>query len=65
MVGGLGTFQGLLINQAFGFSVSVSQLLSMPLGWMQVLLYMSTAWLAHRFKQVRNLGTLVDELRSS
>jgi hypothetical protein len=53
VVGGLGTFQGLLINQAFGFSVSDAQLLQMPLGNFQVLLYMSSAWLAHRYMQVR------------
>ncbi|RSH95742.1 hypothetical protein EHS25_000834 [Saitozyma podzolica] len=51
VVGGLGTFQGLLINQAFGFSVSDAQLLQMPLGNFQVLLYMSSAWLAHRYMQ--------------
>jgi hypothetical protein len=52
VVGGLATFQGLLINQAFGFSVADSQLLQMPLGNFQMILYMSSAYLAHRYRQV-------------
>jgi hypothetical protein len=52
VVGGLNTFQGLLINKAFGFDVSDSQLLQMPLGNFQVMLYMFSAFLAHRFKNV-------------
>ena len=39
VVGGLNTFNSLLINKAFGFSVSVSQLLGMPLAAFQGILY--------------------------
>ncbi len=39
VVGGLNTFNSLLINKAFGFSVSVSQLLGLPLAVFQGMLY--------------------------
>lgn len=39
VVGGVNTFNSLLINQAFGFSTSQSQLLSLPLNVFQVILY--------------------------
>lgn len=39
VVGGLNTFNNLLITKAFGFSVSEAQLLGMPLAAFQVLLY--------------------------
>jgi hypothetical protein len=62
VVGGLGTFQGLLINKAFGFNVGDSQLLQMPLGNFQVILYMSSAFFAHRSRQASHIfleGALV------
>jgi hypothetical protein len=37
--GGIGTFNNLLINKAFGFSVSESQLLGIPLAAFQAVLY--------------------------
>lgn len=39
VVGGINTFNALLINQAFQFPVTTSQLLSIPLGAMVVLTY--------------------------
>lgn len=67
VVGGLNTFNSLLINQAFGFSVGQSQLLGMPLAAFQGCLYLligyvdsdiarrteltSTSWLQTRTKQ--------------
>lgn len=39
VVGGVNSFNSLLINKAFGFSVSVSQLVSMPLAAFQIILY--------------------------
>lgn len=39
VVGGLNTFNSLLINKAFGFNVSVSQLLGLPLAVFQGMLY--------------------------
>ena len=39
VVGGLNTFNSLLINKAFGFSVSNSQLLGLPLAVFQGILY--------------------------
>lgn len=43
IVGGINTFSSLLINKAFGFSVLNSQLLSIPLGTMTVVMYMLMA----------------------
>ncbi len=40
VVGGLNTFNNLLINKAFGFSVGDSQLLGLPLAVFQGLLYL-------------------------
>ena len=40
VVGGLNVFNNLLINQAFGFSVSDSQLLGLPLAVFQGILYL-------------------------
>lgn len=51
VVGGLNTFNSILINQAFGFSVSVAQLLGMPLAAFQVMLYFLIGWTATKFKQ--------------
>lgn len=39
VVGGINTFNALLINRAFNFSVTDSQLLSIPLGAMVVITY--------------------------
>jgi hypothetical protein len=39
VVGGLNTFNSLLINKAFGFDVATSQLLGLPLAVFQGLLY--------------------------
>jgi hypothetical protein len=39
VVGGLGTFNNLLINRAFGFTVAESQLLSIPLAAVTVALF--------------------------
>ena len=43
VVGGIGAFSSLLVNQAFGFNVLQSQLLSMPTGTMIIILYAITA----------------------
>lgn len=51
MVGGLNTFNALLINEAFGFSVSNAQLLSIPLGVIIVLSYQLIAWCIKITKQ--------------
>ena len=40
VVGGLNTFNSLLINKAFGFSVPDAQLLGLPLAVFQGLLYL-------------------------
>ncbi|RSH83798.1 hypothetical protein EHS25_005413 [Saitozyma podzolica] len=51
VVGGVNTFNSLLINQAFGFSTSQSQLLSLPLNVFQVILYFFIGWLGTKTKQ--------------
>jgi hypothetical protein len=51
VVGGINTFNSLLINKAFGFSVSVSQLLGMPLAAFQIILYFLIGWLGTKTKQ--------------
>nr|XP_019048766.1 hypothetical protein I302_02541 [Kwoniella bestiolae CBS 10118]OCF27696.1 hypothetical protein I302_02541 [Kwoniella bestiolae CBS 10118] len=51
VVGGINTFNAILINQAFGFSVLDSQLLSIPLGFMVVITYMLNAYLVTKTKQ--------------
>jgi ABC-type Na+ efflux pump permease subunit len=50
IVGGLGTFAGLLMNKAFGFDVKQSQLLSMPLGIFIAGIIMGSTYLVHRYK---------------
>ena len=44
VVGGINTFNALLINRAFNFSVTDSQLLSIPLGAMVVITYQVMAY---------------------
>lgn len=39
VVGGLNTFNALLINEAFGFNVTDAQLLSIPIGVLIVITY--------------------------
>lgn len=56
VVGGLGTLQGFLIDEAFGFNVGDSQLLQMPLGNFQVILYMTSAFFAHRSRQASHIS---------
>ncbi|KZO91405.1 MFS general substrate transporter [Calocera viscosa TUFC12733] len=51
ITGGLGSFSALLINQAFGFDVLNSQLLSMPLGVFSMSLLMGSSFIASRTKQ--------------
>ncbi len=51
VVGGLNTFNSLLINNAFGFSVSTSQLLGIPLAAFQVCLYFLIGYLATKTNQ--------------
>jgi len=51
VVGGLNTFNSLLINKAFGFSVSDSQLLGLPLAVFQGLLYVLIGWLGTKTRQ--------------
>ncbi|EJT97059.1 MFS general substrate transporter [Dacryopinax primogenitus] len=51
ITGGLGSFSALLINQAFGFDVLDSQLLSMPLGVFSMTLLMTSSYAASRTKQ--------------
>ncbi|WVR03573.1 hypothetical protein IAU60_000565 [Kwoniella sp. DSM 27419] len=51
VVGGINTFNALLINKAFGFSVLESQLLSIPLGAMVVVTYMLAAYLVTKTRQ--------------
>ncbi|KAK1926885.1 major facilitator superfamily domain-containing protein [Papiliotrema laurentii] len=51
VVGGINTFNSLLINKAFGFSVLDSQLLSIPLGVMAILTYLLMAWLVTKTRQ--------------
>ncbi|ORY31060.1 major facilitator superfamily domain-containing protein [Naematelia encephala] len=51
VVGGINTFSSLLINKAFGFDVLQSQLLSIPLGTMTVLMYMLMAYLITKTRQ--------------
>jgi hypothetical protein len=43
IVGGINTFNSLLINRAFGFSVSESQLLGIPLAFFQAFLFLLIA----------------------
>lgn len=43
VVGGLNTFNALLINEAFGFDVTTSQLLSIPIGILIVITYQAIA----------------------
>jgi hypothetical protein len=50
VVGGIGTFSGLLINQAFGFTVKQSQLLAMPQGVFVSGLIIGSTYLVHRYK---------------
>lgn len=45
VVGGLNTFNSLLINQAFGFSVADSQLLGLALAAFQGILYVLIGWI--------------------
>ncbi|WWD08936.1 hypothetical protein V865_007051 [Kwoniella europaea PYCC6329] len=51
VVGGINTFNAILINQAFGFSVLDSQLLSIPLGAAVILTYLLQAYLVTKTKQ--------------
>ncbi|WWC85847.1 uncharacterized protein L201_000714 [Kwoniella dendrophila CBS 6074] len=51
VVGGINTFNAILINKAFGFSVLDSQLLSIPLGVMVVLTYFLQAYLVTKTRQ--------------
>ncbi|WRT63808.1 uncharacterized protein IL334_000733 [Kwoniella shivajii] len=51
VVGGINTFNAILINQAFGFSVLDSQLLSIPLGAMVVVTYFLQAYLVTKTRQ--------------
>ncbi|GFZ48439.1 hypothetical protein JCM24511_06187 [Saitozyma sp. JCM 24511] len=51
VVGGIGTFSNLLVNQAFGFDVLHAQLLSMPTGTVIVLIYALTAWIVTKTNQ--------------
>lgn len=51
VVGGLNTFNSLLINKAFGFDAATSQLLGMPLACFQVILYFLIAWLGTKTGQ--------------
>ena len=51
VVGGINTFNSLLINQAFGFSVGESQLLGIPLAVFQACEFFFIAWLATRTNQ--------------
>lgn len=43
IVGGINTFNNLLINRAFGFTVSQSQLLGIPLAFFQAFLFLTIA----------------------
>lgn len=43
IVGGIGKFNSLLINRAFGFDVLTSQLLKIPLSFIGVAFYMAMA----------------------
>ena len=52
VVGGLGAFSNLLINKAFGFDVLQSQLLHIPTGFVQVLIYAITAVIITKTNQV-------------
>lgn len=47
VVGGVSTFGGLLITRAFGFSTYTAQLLNIPVGVFQILLYLSMGWVLH------------------
>lgn len=47
----IGTKAALLINRAFGFSVTDSQLLSIPLGVMVVVTYQAMAWAVTKTRQ--------------
>jgi len=51
VVGGINTFNALLINRAFNFSVTDSQLLSIPLGAMVIVTYQIMAWAVGRTRQ--------------
>jgi hypothetical protein len=46
IVGGIGKFNSLLINRAFGFDVLTSQLLKIPLSFIGVAFYMTMAYVA-------------------
>ncbi|WOO79139.1 putative transporter [Vanrija pseudolonga] len=48
VVGGVSTFGGLLITRAFGFSTYTAQLLNIPVGVFQILLYLSMGWLVKK-----------------
>jgi hypothetical protein len=51
VVGGLNTFNSLLINKAFGFSVAESQLLGLPLAAFQGILYILIGFLISKTNQ--------------
>jgi sugar phosphate permease len=51
VVGGINTFNALLLNKAFGFSVLDSQLLSIPLGAMTIVTYMLISYLITKTNQ--------------
>lgn len=51
VVGGINTFNNLLMNKAFGFTVLQSQLLNIPLGAMTILTYFLITGLIKRFNQ--------------
>ncbi|WWC58155.1 uncharacterized protein I303_100690 [Kwoniella dejecticola CBS 10117] len=64
VVGGINTFNAILINQAFGFSVLDSQLLSIPLGAMVVVTYFLQAYLVTKTKQTLlvMIGTVIPNI---
>ncbi|WWD03389.1 hypothetical protein V865_001441 [Kwoniella europaea PYCC6329] len=51
VVGGLNTFNNLLIKNAFGFTTSQSLLLALPLAVFQVILYFLIGWLGTKTRQ--------------